>query len=167
MKRNLMRRAHEIARTMEGDYRARMSLALRQAWEEEKGMKEVKLYGSEKQVKWAKDIRGNLQLAKEIFDGTTFDEEQTTADPSSRRFDKELDCMVWDRVEKWTYRSKVEEGYKNVMVETEASNLINTFGRMKKDNLEEARKRINEDSSYEKEFVISFYNQLLNGEYIA
>lgn len=36
MKRNIMKRAHELARTIEGDYRARMSLALRQAWKEEK-----------------------------------------------------------------------------------------------------------------------------------
>ena len=36
MKRNVMTRAHAIARTMEGDYRARLSLALRIAWEEEK-----------------------------------------------------------------------------------------------------------------------------------
>jgi hypothetical protein len=34
MKRNLMKRAHEIARSLEGDYRARMSIALRQAWKE-------------------------------------------------------------------------------------------------------------------------------------
>lgn len=38
MKRNLMKRAHQIAKTLEGDYRARMSIALRQAWEEEKGL---------------------------------------------------------------------------------------------------------------------------------
>lgn len=31
---NVMARAHEIARTLEGDYRARMSMALRQAWAE-------------------------------------------------------------------------------------------------------------------------------------
>ena len=37
MKRNLMKRAHEIAKRLEGDYRARMSIALRQAWKEEKG----------------------------------------------------------------------------------------------------------------------------------
>jgi hypothetical protein len=36
MKRNLMKRAHEIARSLEGDYRARMSIALRQAWKEVK-----------------------------------------------------------------------------------------------------------------------------------
>ena len=38
MKRNLMKRAHQIAKGLEGDYQARMSLALRQAWKEEKGM---------------------------------------------------------------------------------------------------------------------------------
>src|SRR5690606_15589713 len=34
--RDIMIRAHEIARTMEGDYAARMSFALRQAWREAK-----------------------------------------------------------------------------------------------------------------------------------
>jgi hypothetical protein len=33
-KREIMIRAHEIARTLEGDYIARMALALRMAWEE-------------------------------------------------------------------------------------------------------------------------------------
>ena len=36
MKAKLMKRAHEIAKGLEGDYRARMSMALRQAWKEEK-----------------------------------------------------------------------------------------------------------------------------------
>ena len=31
-----MKRAHQIAKTLEGDYRARMSMALRQAWQEAK-----------------------------------------------------------------------------------------------------------------------------------
>jgi len=38
MKRNVMKRAHLIAKGLEGDYRARMSLALRQAWKEERGL---------------------------------------------------------------------------------------------------------------------------------
>ena len=46
MKRNLMERAHEIARSLEGDYRARMSLALRQAWKEERRMKMKKNYAA-------------------------------------------------------------------------------------------------------------------------
>lgn len=36
MKRNIMKRAHELAKKMIGDYKARMSLALRQAWREAK-----------------------------------------------------------------------------------------------------------------------------------
>lgn len=35
-KAQIMQRAHEIARTLEGDYSARMSIALRQAWAEAK-----------------------------------------------------------------------------------------------------------------------------------
>ena len=34
--RKIMKRAHELARKMEGDYQARMALALRQAWKEER-----------------------------------------------------------------------------------------------------------------------------------
>lgn len=34
MKKNIMKRAHELAKGMIGDYRARMSIALRLAWEE-------------------------------------------------------------------------------------------------------------------------------------
>jgi len=39
MKRNVMMRAHQIAKSLEGDYHARMSLALRKAWKEERNMK--------------------------------------------------------------------------------------------------------------------------------
>ena len=78
MKRNLMKRAHEIARSLEGDYRARMSLALRQAWKEEKGMEITleniikiedlpKLEGTPKQVAWAEEIRKDN--FKFIFEG--------------------------------------------------------------------------------------------------
>ena len=35
----IMARAHEIARTLTGDYSARMSIALKQAWVESKGVK--------------------------------------------------------------------------------------------------------------------------------
>lgn len=36
MLRTIMVRAHQLARKMEGDYQARMALALRQAWKEQK-----------------------------------------------------------------------------------------------------------------------------------
>ena len=41
MKRNVMKRAHQIAKTLEGDYRARMSIALRQAWKEVKEVRNM------------------------------------------------------------------------------------------------------------------------------
>lgn len=41
MKRNLMKRAHQIAKGLEGDYRARMSLALRIVWREGKGVEKT------------------------------------------------------------------------------------------------------------------------------
>ena len=57
MRRNVMMRAHQIAKGLEGDYRARMSLALRQAWKEAKKVELVKLTGTEKQIAWAEEIR--------------------------------------------------------------------------------------------------------------
>lgn len=39
-KREIMKKAHEIARQMEGHYHARMALGLRLAWREKKEMKE-------------------------------------------------------------------------------------------------------------------------------
>lgn len=64
MLKQIMKRAHELARQMEGDYVARLSLALRQAWKEAKEVEETKLpelIGSEKQIKWAIDIRQKVQ----------------------------------------------------------------------------------------------------------
>jgi hypothetical protein len=76
MLRRIMVRAHELARGMEGDYQARLALALRIAWKEERGKEEVKiemkeLKGSEKQVKFANDIKEAVleiveQLPKKI-----------------------------------------------------------------------------------------------------
>jgi len=57
MKRNVMKKAHQIAKGLEGDYRIRMSLALRQAWKEVKKVELVKLTGTEKQIAWAEEIR--------------------------------------------------------------------------------------------------------------
>lgn len=61
----IMRRAHQLAKQMEGDYQARLALGLRIAWAEYKGGAEVEkgfpqMEGSEKQVKWAEDIRAAL-----------------------------------------------------------------------------------------------------------
>ncbi|WP_067924835.1 hypothetical protein [Alicyclobacillus shizuokensis] len=43
MKQEVMKRAHELAKAMEGDYRARMVMALRQAWREARAPKFVVL----------------------------------------------------------------------------------------------------------------------------
>lgn len=58
MLRRIMLRSHELARMMEGDYQARLALALRIAWKEERGKEEVKVNfkGTEKQIKFANDI---------------------------------------------------------------------------------------------------------------
>ena len=41
MMKNIMKRAHELAKKMEGDYTARLALALRQAWREARQPKEL------------------------------------------------------------------------------------------------------------------------------
>ncbi len=54
----IMRRGHEIARKLEGNYQARLSYGLKVAWAEYKEGNEVKVNfkGTEKQVKFANDI---------------------------------------------------------------------------------------------------------------
>jgi len=69
-----MKRAHQIAKNLEGDYRARMSLALRQAWKEvkkvDKKVELVRLTGTEKQIAWAEDIRkANISHLQDCLQG--------------------------------------------------------------------------------------------------
>ena len=53
--KNIMKRAHEMAAKMEGDYRARMALALRQTWEEyKKGGSEMNEIKKEVRRIWEK-----------------------------------------------------------------------------------------------------------------
>ena len=74
MLRKVMVRAHQIAKGFEGDYQARLALALRIAWKEERGKEEVKiemkeLKGSEKQVKFANDIKeAVLEIIEQLPD---------------------------------------------------------------------------------------------------
>ncbi len=65
MKARIMKRAHVLAKQMVGDWYARLSLALRQAWREAKETMRrkdnlPKLEGSEKQVSWASKIRDDM-----------------------------------------------------------------------------------------------------------
>lgn len=64
MKKEVMKRAWEIYRTLSGDRNAKLSQALKQAWAEvkEEATTEItlpELIGSEKQVAWAESIRKN------------------------------------------------------------------------------------------------------------
>ena len=74
MLRRIMVRAHQIAKGFEGDYQAKISLALHQAWKEERGKEEVKikmreLKGTEKQIKYANDIKeAVLEMVEQLPD---------------------------------------------------------------------------------------------------
>ena len=61
----IMTKAHDIAKMMTGDFGARISFGLRKAWKIARkmiigGSEMVELKGSEKQIKWATDIRENM-----------------------------------------------------------------------------------------------------------
>lgn len=58
MTKTIMVRAHEIAKTLEGDYAARMSLALRQAWAESRMVVIEISSGSRKHKSWIAKITG-------------------------------------------------------------------------------------------------------------
>lgn len=67
MKARIMKRAHQIAKSLEGDYRARMSLALRQAWGEEREVtledKLIELGGK----RWQKREHNRIYLESAIL----------------------------------------------------------------------------------------------------
>lgn len=73
-KREIMVRAHEIAKTLEGDYIARMSEALRMAWEEARAPKFVKfVIGISKGTAYVARITGRhpkYKFAREFIPAT-------------------------------------------------------------------------------------------------
>lgn len=66
----MMKRAHAIAKTLEGNYSVRLSIALKAIWAEVKSPEMIALVGSEKQVAWATEIRNNniAVLKRELED---------------------------------------------------------------------------------------------------
>ena len=79
--KNVMKRAWEIYRTLQGDRLAKLSYALKQAWSEIRGgLKMVELVGSEKQIKWAKDLIKKMNKEVETW---------TQAINSSEKYKKE------------------------------------------------------------------------------
>lgn len=72
MKRNLMKEAHKMTREIvnkygDVDYMAQLSLCL-SFLSQEGGEEMVELKGSEKQIKWAEDIRNRIIKVNEIFE---------------------------------------------------------------------------------------------------
>ena len=83
MKRNLMREAHKMTREIinkygDVDYRTQLGLCLSFLSQEKGGKEMVELKGSEKQVKWAEDLRGRfvkyLDYIKDLADGIEISE---------------------------------------------------------------------------------------------
>ena len=64
MKKAIMVRAHQIARTLEGDYAVRMSMALTQAWAEARAPKyaEVVIGGNKRRKSWIARIVGTHEV---------------------------------------------------------------------------------------------------------
>lgn len=83
MKKNLMREAHKMTREIinkygDVDYRTQLGLCLSFLSQENGGKEMVELKGSEKQVKWADDLRGRfikyLDYIKDLADGIEISE---------------------------------------------------------------------------------------------
>ncbi len=72
--KKIMKRAHEIAKTLEGDYRAKMSLALKLAWKESKTTKKVVIVKETSKAKMLvlrfNDILGNERKINAWFPKT-------------------------------------------------------------------------------------------------
>ena len=72
MKRNLMKEAHKLTKEIkkqypEVDYKTQLGLCL-SFLSQEGGKEMVELKGTEKQVKWAEDIRNRIIKVNEIFE---------------------------------------------------------------------------------------------------
>lgn len=66
----LMKKAHEMAKTMEGDYSARLSLALKRIWEQYKKAEEIVAKGWKAKFShvkvWKKDFAHRVYLTGEL-----------------------------------------------------------------------------------------------------
>jgi hypothetical protein len=98
--RKVMKRAVELAKDMIGDWMARMALALRQAWKEAKRIAadqtgSIKLMGSEKQIKWAEDIRKvvveNIDSVFSVLDKSFEENKKEMSDKKLERAEKAIE----------------------------------------------------------------------------
>lgn len=121
MKRNLMKEAHKMTREIvnkygDVDYMTQLSLCL--SFLSQKGGKEmVELKGTEKQVKWAEDIRNRIIKVNEIFE-------------------KAIEGVDMDKMKKSTWIDDnmyviAQTSLKNILAQEEAKFFIENFRGLK------------------------------------
>ena len=121
MKRNLMKEAHKMTREIvnkygDVDYMTQLGLCL-SFLSQEGGKEMVELKGTEKQVKWAKDIRNRIIKVNEIFE-------------------KAIEGVDMDKMAKSTWLDDnmyviAQASLKNILVQEEAKFFIENFRDLK------------------------------------
>ena len=121
MKRNLMKEAHKMTKQIvseygDVDYRTQLGLCL-SFLSQEGGKEMVELKGTEKQVKWAEDIRNRIIKVNEIFE-------------------KAIEGVDMDKMAKSTWLDDnmyviAQTSLKNILVQEEAKFFIENFRDLK------------------------------------
>lgn len=121
MKRNLMKEAHKMTREIvnkygDVDYRTQLGLCL-SFLSQEGGKEMVELKGTEKQVKWAEDIRNRIIKVNEIFE-------------------KAIEGVDMDKMAKSTWLDDnmyviAQASLKNILAQEEAKFFIENFRDLK------------------------------------
>lgn len=117
--KNIFKQAHKITREIirKGDnYRATFGLVLSFVYSQQKaGVEMVELKGSEKQVKWANDIRNRMIEINNIFEEATKDTDMTNLNEET------LEGMVLQRID------KTRKALKNILSNEDAKFFIDNF----------------------------------------
>ena len=121
MKRNLMKEAHKLTKEIkkqypEVDYKTQLGLCL-SFLSQEGGKEMVELKGTEKQVKWAEDIRNRIIKVNEIFE-------------------KAIEGVDMDKMAKSTWLDDnmyviAQASLKNILAQEEAKFFIENFRDLK------------------------------------
>ena len=121
MKGNLMKKAHKLTKEIkkqypEVDYKTQLGLCL-SFLSQEGGKEMVELKGTEKQVKWAEDIRNRIIKVNEIFE-------------------KAIEGVDMDKMAKSTWLDDnmyviAQTSLKNILVQEEAKFFIENFRDLK------------------------------------
>ena len=122
MKRNLMKEAHKMTREIvnnygDVDYMTQLGLCLSFLSQEKEGNEIVELKGTEKQVKWAEDIRNRIIKVNEIFE-------------------KAIEGVDMDKIAKSTWLDDnmyviAQISLKNILAQEEAKFFIENFRDLK------------------------------------